>query len=208
MPTLSISPSYSDGVVLTKAQLDTLVDPITTFVNTTKLDSVNVDIDDVVSGVTSSEAGVILSTAGLGAVTEGSAEGNTSLTTTYATVATISAPSSGTFLVSVFGTARSQRDSTVGVSNWAGYIYAKVVNSTTTTQIGPEMVIGNNFAGASGAGTTFAQNRIIDNGFSWNYIVSMSASDSVVVQMYRDNDTGVTNAKARNIYINLTRLIQ
>ncbi len=42
MPTLSITKNYSDGATLTEAHLDTALEGIETFVNTTKLDSDNI----------------------------------------------------------------------------------------------------------------------------------------------------------------------
>lgn len=41
MPTLSITKNYADGTALTKTQLDSAFDSVSTFVNTTKLDADN-----------------------------------------------------------------------------------------------------------------------------------------------------------------------
>jgi microcystin-dependent protein len=47
MPTLTITKNYDDGTVLTEAQLDAVKDSIETFVNTTKLDSNNIQTNGI-----------------------------------------------------------------------------------------------------------------------------------------------------------------
>jgi len=42
MPTLSITKTYSDGTVLTEADLDNIKNDVETFMNTTKLDQDNI----------------------------------------------------------------------------------------------------------------------------------------------------------------------
>lgn len=51
MPTLTITKTYSDGVVLTEADLDNIKDDVETFLNVTKIDSANIQAD----GVTATE---------------------------------------------------------------------------------------------------------------------------------------------------------
>lgn len=205
MPTLTISPTYSDGVVLTAAQIDTLVDPITTFVNTTKLDSANVDLDNVVAGVSSSEAAIVLNKAGVGNVTT-AFDSSTSLTTTYATVVTVVAPTAGDYLITASGIASIERTTTTFVTVWGGALYVRLYNSTTTTAIGPEGVIAAT-AVAGTLGDVF-ENRLHDIGFGLSYITTLTSGASVVVQGYRSNDAAVANSTLKNVYVNLVRLIE
>jgi len=204
MPTITISPTYSNGSVLTSAQLDTLVDPITTFVNTTTLDSVNINIDNVISGLSSSQASTVLFQAGLGNTTE--ATGSATLTTTFASVTSVIAPSTGDYLITVAGRARSATSSTVGSSVWSGYLYGQLYNSTTTTAIGPTFTIGAGLV--LNTGTVTIDSRTQDHGFSFSYITSLASSDTVQFRAYRDSDTAVNNSAMLNVYITILRLIQ
>jgi hypothetical protein len=192
--------------VLTSAQLDTLIDPITTFVNTTKLDTVNVNIQDVVDGLSSSEAGIILSQAGVGGVTESSVSG-VSLTTTFATVTSVIAPTTGDYLVLVNGIMSSRETSTVGSTVWAGYIYTRLRNTTTTTAIGPDdILIGQGVTDAA-VSLSDLQTRRVDQHFSYAYITTLAASNVVAVQCYRDSSYGV-GASTVDIHLSILRLIQ
>lgn len=56
MPLLTIDKQYDDGVVLTEAQLDAMVDSIETFVNITKLDSDNLQNQAVIESKIASNA--------------------------------------------------------------------------------------------------------------------------------------------------------
>jgi hypothetical protein len=56
MPTLTITKTYSDGPILTKAQLDNFETSLATFLNTTLLDEDNIDIDAIISNLTESQA--------------------------------------------------------------------------------------------------------------------------------------------------------
>lgn len=202
MPTITISPTYSDGTTLTKAQLDTLVDPVTTFVNTTKLDSVNVDIQDVVDGVTSSQAGIIFSQAGLGGITQDSTTGAT-LTTTFATLISVTAPTAGDYLILADGIASSRRSSTAGTTAWAGYLYFEFRNTTTTTSITPTVSIGHGVA----MGSAYLANRISDISFTYAYVATLAASDVVAFRAYKDSNTGVADSVI-DVELSLLRLIQ
>lgn len=56
MPTLTVTKNYSDGTVLTKAQLDSAFTSVETFVNTTKLDSTNLQSGAVTASAIASGA--------------------------------------------------------------------------------------------------------------------------------------------------------
>jgi len=47
MPTISITKTYSDGTVLTEADLDNFKDDVETFLNTTKIDQDNIQTGGV-----------------------------------------------------------------------------------------------------------------------------------------------------------------
>lgn len=205
MPTLTITPSYSNGTVLTAAQLDTLVDPITTLLNTTTLDSVNIDISDVVSNVSSSEAGIVLNKTGLGNIVSDT-ETLTSLTTTWVSATSVTAPTAGDYLINVFGTVNIRETTTTSSTTWAGYVYIRLYSSTTTTAIGPEAVIGNAIAITGGANTL--NDRSQAYGFGLSYITTLSASQIVEFQGYRDTDFGVSDSNLANMYMQLLRLTQ
>lgn len=205
MPTLTISPSYSDGAVLTKAQIDTLVDPITTFVNTTKLDSVNVDIQDVIDGLTSSESGIIFSQAGLGSITESTVTA-TATTSTFASITTVTAPTAGDYLILLNGVASSRETSTAGSTQWGGYIYFEFRNTTTTTSISPTISIGQTVYDAA-VSLNDLQTRRVDQHVTYSYITTLAASDVVAVRAYHDPTNGTSDSyfSAR---LTLLRLVQ
>ncbi len=134
MPTLTIPATYANGNVLTATDLDNIRNAVTTFVNTTKLDSANINSDSVGQGMSSTGANAIAlsmtSSGADGIATTMSSAGANGIRQTMTKVSTASAANLGNIALSIStGTFTTSAGSFVAVTTSAG----ATVSATLTT---------------------------------------------------------------------------
>lgn len=201
MPTLTITPTYAASTLLTEAQLDSLVDPITTFFNTTKCDSVNINIQDVVDNLSPSQAGIIITEAGGGSIIESSVSALV-LTTTYASVASVTITTAGDYLITATGVCKINQGTSTAATTYNGFTYSRIQNTTTTVSLTDDLVVARTTLFSTAVLTT----AVVDLPWSVAHIATLAVSDVIAIQSYRDNLTGLTAATMQNVKLTAIRL--
>lgn len=209
MPTLDVNPTYSSNTLLTEAQLDSIRTPIHTFVNTTKLDSVNVNIQDVVDNLTADEASIVISKKGVGTVTADGPDTTDNLTTAYANISSVTAVTTGTYLVTASGFCNLTDQSSFATLTEV-LLYYRVYNETASIAIGPEVLVYVYFDGNVSPITTGFN---FPKSIQWAYITTLTAGDAVKFQSYRINklnfvvsSPGTDFSDIKNLKLNILRL--
>lgn len=202
MPTLTINPTYSSNTVLTASQLDSMITPVETLVNTTKLDSVNVDIQDIVDNLAPSQAGVLLRKRGLGANITDIDLNSAELDTSSTTIASVTATEAGTYLVSVYGFLSLERSTASATDDFQATGFFQIYNNTTTTAVGPEILVNCAFGNTGSRIVTM----IMDLPVTLNYITTIAAGDVIQLRAYRTIAAGVQTVTAYKMYLNAIRL--
>lgn len=204
MPTLTISPTYSSNSVLFASQLDVIRDAVQTFFNTTKLDSDNVDLADIVTNISSDEASVFLQKRGLGVTAQGTRKVfSVTVNTTYTDITSVTVPSDGTYMIIASGIAQLGNTSAGSVgADITSVITSRFYNATSSTSIGYDFIIADAYAGLTRA----INSRWVSYPIHRAYITTLTASDVIKLQAILTGNL-VFNGQFRYIDLQLVKLL-
>jgi len=207
MPILTINPTYIDQSILRETHLDSIRDPIQTFFNTTKLDSVNVNLQDIVDNLSDTEAATLLNIRGLGLINQETTTQSVdfqSINTIYTNIEGIVAQASGKYIVMVSGFLRF-KSGTNPTTALDSNITTRLRNTTSSVNIGPECVYRYSLDTSGGYNQISLEFPVPIN---FSYITDLLANDEITFQAKKGGENGSQFNAYNRVRVSIVRLLK
>lgn len=193
MPILNIPQTYRAGQRLRKTDLDGIVSSIETFVNTTKLDTSNLNITSIISSLTATQANDILSAANSTGADELINKASAAASSNLIANSTFSDDTQYVFSSDSAVTSTDVTVESLTTNSNGTYLITGSISKSTTTEATVRLKNGSDILTTWTAEDSIASNHIIE---------TLTASDviTLTVDMASGSDTAETQLTLVRLY--------